>query len=100
MEWNVIAVKPVAPLALEVELADGTVGQVRFEPSHLTGVLAALKAPFVFQQAHIDDGAVTWPGHVDLAPDAIYEAINPHTTHCAASFGCRWVFADAIVPIS
>jgi hypothetical protein len=33
MEWKVIAVKPVAPLALEVEFADGTVGQVSFESS-------------------------------------------------------------------
>jgi hypothetical protein len=76
MESDVITVKPVASLALEVEFADGTVGQVRFEPSHLTGVFAALKDPIVFQQAHIDGGAVTWPGHVDLAPDAMYEAIK------------------------
>ena len=45
MESDVITVKPVASLALEVEFADGTVGQVRFEPSHLTGVFAALKDP-------------------------------------------------------
>jgi Protein of unknown function (DUF2442) len=76
MEWDVIDVKPVAPLALKVQFADGTEGWVQFKPSHLTGVFAALKDPLIFQQAHIEDGAVAWPGHLDLAPDAMYQAIK------------------------
>ena len=51
-------------------------GKVQFEPSHLTGVFEALKDPMVFQQAHIEDGVVTWPGDIDLAPDAMYRAIK------------------------
>lgn len=78
MEWDVIDVKPVAPLALRVQFADGTVGNVQFEPSHLTGVFEALKDPIVFQQAHIEGGAVVWPGDLDLAPDAMYMAIKAH----------------------
>jgi len=78
MEWDVIDVKPVAPLALRVQFADGTVGKVQFQPSHLTGVFEALKDPIVFQQAHIEGGAVTWPGDLDLAPDAMYQAIKAH----------------------
>ena len=27
-------------------------------------------------QAHIDGGAVVWPGDLDLAPDAMYQAIK------------------------
>ena len=76
MEWDVVDVKPVAHLALRVEFADGTVGVVQFEPSHLTGVFAVLKDPVLFQQAHIEDGAVAWPGNIDLAPDAMYRAIK------------------------
>ena len=76
MEWDVIEVKAVAPLALSVQFADGTVGKVQFETSHLTGVFAALKDPDIFQQARIDGGAVTWPGDLDLAPDAMYQAIK------------------------
>lgn len=76
MEWDVIDVKLVAPLALKVQFADGTVGKVQFEPSHLTGVFEALKDPIIFQQAHIEDGAVVWPGNLDLAPDAMYQAIK------------------------
>jgi hypothetical protein len=78
MDWDVIDVKPVAPLALKVVFADGTVGKVQFEPSHLTGVFAALKDPLIFQQAFIDGGAVAWPGKLDLAPDAMYQAIKSH----------------------
>lgn len=66
----------IAHLALQVEFADGTAGRVRFDPSHLTGVFAILKDIAVFNQASIVGGAVTWPGGIDLAPDAMYEAIK------------------------
>ncbi|MDA8059459.1 MAG: DUF2442 domain-containing protein [Nitrospiraceae bacterium] len=78
MEWDVVEVHAEPPLALKVRFADGTQGQVRFEPSHLTGVFAALKDPLMFIQVHIDHGALTWPGDVDLAPDAMYDAIKAH----------------------
>lgn len=78
MKWDVIDVKPVAPLELRVKFADGTVGKVQFEPSYLTGVFEALKDPIVFRQARIDEGAVTWPGDLDLAPDAMYDEIKAH----------------------
>lgn len=76
MDWDVIDVEPVAPLALRVKFADGTVGQVRFEPSHLTGVFSTLQNPIIFEQVHIEGGAVAWPGDLDLAPDAMYRAIK------------------------
>ena len=66
MEWDVVDVKTIAPLALRVQ----------FEQSHLTGVFATLRDPLIFQQAHISDGAVAWPGDLDLAPDAMYMAIK------------------------
>lgn len=78
MEWDVIDVKPVAPLTLHVLFADGTTGRVQFEQSHLTGVFEALKDPIIFQQAHIEGGAVVWPGDLDLAPDAMYKEIKTH----------------------
>lgn len=78
MKWNVVDVKPIAPLAIRVQFADGLVGKVQFEQSHLTGVFAVLKDPTFFQQAHVDGGAVTWPGNLDLAPDAMYQEIKSH----------------------
>ena len=76
MNWNVIDVKTLSSLSIQVTFADGTSGKVQFEPSHLTGVFEALKDPDVFRQVRIEHGAVTWPGNLDLAPDAMYEAIK------------------------
>ena len=67
-KWDVIDLTVEPPLAL----------QVRFEPSHLTGVSEVLKDPGVFGQAHIDEGAAVWPCNLDLAPDAICSAIKAH----------------------
>ena len=44
--------------------------------STTAGVFAALSNPTVFQQVSVEHGAVTWPGDVDLAPDAMYDAIQ------------------------
>lgn len=76
MHWNVIDVKTLSPLSIQVTFADGISGKVQFEPSYLTGVFQALKDPDAFRQVYIEQGAVTWPGNVDLAPDAMYEAIK------------------------
>jgi hypothetical protein len=76
MRWNVVSVEPTAPLSLAVRFEDGTSGTVRFELSHLQGVFAALRQPDLFRQARIEGGAVTWPGEIDLAPDAMYREIK------------------------
>ena len=76
MEWDVVEVQAVSPLTLQVRFADGTAGRVRFEASHLTGVFEALKDPAVFEQARVEAGAMTWPGDLDLAPDAMYAEVK------------------------
>jgi hypothetical protein len=40
------------------------------------GVFAALRDPSIFGRAYLQWGALTWPGDLDLAPDAMYEAIR------------------------
>jgi len=42
------------------------------------GVFAALADPSLFAQVSLEYGAVTWPGELDLAPDAMYSAIQEH----------------------
>ena len=76
MQWDVIDVQAIAPLALQVRFADGTVGKVKFESSHLTGVFEPLKNPATFGQVHVDNGVVAWPGDLDLAHDAMYAQIK------------------------
>lgn len=76
MYWTVISVEVVPPKSLAVRFADGTEGRVRFENTHLHGVFAALKDPAIFEQVHVEAGAVSWPGEIDLAPDAMYREIK------------------------
>ncbi len=42
------------------------------------GVFARLRDRTLFAQAHIEMGAVVWPGELDLAPDAMHAAIKEH----------------------
>ena len=76
MNWKVVSVEPKSPLALTVRFLDGTEGIIRFEPSHLSGVFEALRDPELFRQARVECGTVTWPGEIDLAPDAMYREIR------------------------
>ena len=48
---------------------------VRTAPAELTGVLAPLRDRSFFERVYIDQGAVAWPGEIDLAPDAMYEQV-------------------------
>jgi hypothetical protein len=75
--WNVQHVEATGDAQLAVKFADGLTGVVRFADSHFRGVFTALREPSFFKQAFVDHGAVTWPGgQIDLAPDAMYDAIK------------------------
>jgi hypothetical protein len=52
------------------------VDMTEFVHSPDAGVFAALADPNVFSQAFVLYGAVTWPGELDLAPDAMYDEIR------------------------
>ena len=78
MYWDVIKVKPEKHLVLHVEFMDGVNGRVKFAPDHLTGVFAELKDPVFFKKVFVSNGAVSWPGEIDLAPDAMHKAIKTH----------------------
>ena len=78
MNWDVIHMKIENDTALRVRFQDGLEGEVQFLPSAFRGVFAGLKDPQVFQQAYVQDGVLTWPGELDLAPDAMHDAIAAH----------------------
>jgi hypothetical protein len=40
------------------------------------GVFATLRDPQLFSQVSLNLGTVVWPGELDLAPDAMYDAIK------------------------
>jgi hypothetical protein len=75
MYWDVVEVKPEPDWCLFVRFRDGLRGRVRLRSEELTGVLAPLREPQFFKQVFIDQGAVAWPGDIDLAPDAMYRQV-------------------------
>lgn len=76
MYWNVTTVDSPQHLVLKVKFEDGLEGFVRFKLSHLTGVFEALKDENYFKQVFIQYGAITWPGELDIAPDAMHAEIK------------------------
>lgn len=78
MYWDVTEVKAEGQLTLSVRFTDGVAGKVRFLPSHLTGVFTPLKQADFFAKVFVNDGVVTWPGEIDLAPDAMHDEIKRH----------------------
>jgi hypothetical protein len=73
-------VQPLPDWRLAVRFADGTRGEADLSRliTEGRGVFAALRDPTVFAQVGVEHGAVTWPGDVDLAPDAMYDEISAH----------------------
>jgi len=78
MHYDIVQVKPLGHLRLAVWFQDGLSGEVELRESHLYGVFEALKDPELFQQVRCEQGFVEWPGAIDLAPDAMYDAIRAH----------------------
>jgi len=79
--WRVTAVEALPKFQLRVVFADGLTGMVdmsRMVHSPNAGVFATLADQSLFAQVRIDLGAVSWPGELDLAPDAMHAAIQEH----------------------
>jgi hypothetical protein len=77
----VTAVEALPAFRLRVAFADGLAGTVDMSGlvhSPKAGVFAALADPSLFARVTLEYGAVAWPGELDLAPDAMYAAIQEH----------------------
>ncbi len=81
MPWRVVEVAPLEGFRLSVRFVDGTEGTVDVSElirSARAGVFAPLADQSLFAQVFVEHGAVTWPGELDLAPDAMYTEIKNH----------------------
>lgn len=77
--WRVSDLEVLAGFRLRVRFNDGTEGMVEMAElinSPVAGVFAALRDENRFRQAKVVLGAVTWPGDLDIAPDAMHHAIK------------------------
>jgi hypothetical protein len=79
--WRVREVTALPDDRLFVRFIDGLTGIVDLSAliaSPNAGVFARLRDRTLFAQAHVEMGAVVWPGELDLAPDAMHAAIKEH----------------------
>jgi len=78
---DVVKVTALDGFRLLVRFHDGLQGQVDMSAlvhSPAAGVFAPLADSRLFAQVFVQYGAVTWPGELDLAPDAMYAEIKNH----------------------
>jgi hypothetical protein len=77
--WRVAAVTALPGWRLRVRFNDGLEGEVEMEREvHApdAGVFAELADPERFAAVQVEFGVVTWPGDIDLAPDAMHAEIK------------------------
>jgi len=77
--WRVQEVAALPNCRLSVRFIDGLKGMVDLTEliaSPDAGVFARLRDQALFDRVYIECGAVTWPGELDLAPDAMHAAIK------------------------
>jgi hypothetical protein len=55
---------------------EGEVDASRLILAPYAGVFERLRDPAQFAEAFVSDGVVTWPGELDLAPDAMHKEIK------------------------
>jgi Protein of unknown function (DUF2442) len=77
---DIIGVEVLGDQQLQLTFADGVVGNVSFDRTQWTGVLAPLADPEFFKQVHVDRDSrtITWPGELDLAPEPLYAEAREH----------------------
>ena len=78
--WSIVRFKVLPEYKIEVSFADGTTGIADLRPRLSQGPLGDGFDPLcdetMFSRVFLEHGALTWPGAIDLAPDAMYERIR------------------------
>lgn len=78
--WSIVRFNVLSDYKIEVSFVDGTSGVADLAPRLSQGPLGdgfdALCEEKVFAKAYLEHGALTWPGGIDLAPDAMYQRIR------------------------
>jgi hypothetical protein len=88
-EWSIVSFRVLPNYKIEVAFVDGTVGVADLAPRLLQGPLGdgfdALCDAVTFSTVYLEHGALTWPGGIDLAPDAMYQRIRESGTSTLAA---------------
>jgi hypothetical protein len=79
--WRIAKFRILTGYRLKVYFLDGLQGELdisKLVQSKNAGIFAKLRDPTVFKQVFIHYGVLTWPGEIDIAPDAMHEEIKSH----------------------
>ncbi len=77
--WRVLSAEALPGFQLSLEFQDGTRGKIDLTAliqAGDAGVFESLRDPAVFNAVRVSHGAPSWPGDIDLAPDALHAAIK------------------------
>ena len=83
--WMITKLAVLPGRRLVVTFADGLNGVVDLSGECFAGVLAPLNDPDFFAQASVKDGAASWPGDLELAPDAMHLEVERQPLHSGQS---------------
>jgi hypothetical protein len=87
--WSIVRFNVLPNYKIEVSFADGTSGVADLAPRLSQGPLGDGFDPLcdeaMFAKAYLDHGALTWPGGIDLAPDAMHQRIRESGTSTLAA---------------
>lgn len=87
--WSIIHFTLLPDYKIEVSFADDTSGIADLAPRLSQGPLGDGFDPLCDEkgvsQAFLEHGALTWPGGIDLAPDAMYQRIRSAGTSVLAA---------------
>lgn len=76
MYWDIIEVKIKGARTFKVIFADGLTGDVVIDSSFCNGVFKPLLDDEMLKQVRVENGVITWPNGLDLAPDTMHREIN------------------------
>jgi hypothetical protein len=87
--WSIVRLNILPDFKIAIEFADGTSGVADLSPRLSQGALGDVFDPLcdnsVFSKVYLHHGALTWPGGIDLAPDAMYQRIRALGTSILAA---------------
>lgn len=87
--WSIVRFKVLPNYKIEVSFADSTSGTADLAPRLSQGSSGDGFDPLcdekLFSQVFLEHGALTWPGGIDLAPDAMYQRIRATGTSVLAA---------------
>jgi hypothetical protein len=82
MLFRIVAIEARPAYRLWVRFADGVEGEVDLSELVGKGVFKRWEDPHEFSQVFLDakSGAPSWPGELEVAPDALYHELAGITT--------------------